>query len=115
MLFFTSVDDPEKYWKILIDGKVFYEPITSTKPRRRYSDKFKDPGFIAREKCRKIEVLRRNETSELEQRIERMKEGIRKCVEIMNESSGKSIEEIYNTFGLKRFNLSDNESESDES
>ncbi|KAF7683776.1 hypothetical protein TCON_1026 [Astathelohania contejeani] len=106
-MYFTTVENENEYEVIKIDDKIFYKKKlkVSTKPKRRYSDQFKDSSFIQKDIHRKLLMMENFNTKygDLDEKIDEWKNCISKCIEILEKEYGIPAVEIFKIFGLIKY------------
>lgn len=104
-------DDPEKYQKLCVDGKVFYkvkdgEDKVNIEPRkrRRYSDQFRNPLFIQKDVNRKLKMIKqfREKNGDLASLIASWRDCISECISILQNKYGVSPVDAFKAFNLKK-------------
>lgn len=114
MLFFKSIpegESSEDYKEYKIDNKVFFflsKNSTNTTPvKRRYSDQFKDPLFIARDTNRKLNMLMKfkEKYSNIDLITNKCVNCIEECISILKKEYSINPTAIFETFDLEKFGI----------
>lgn len=115
-MFFSKVpegENAENYYEVEVDGRVFYglrQQNSEKKPgvKRRYSDQFKDPLFIAKDTYRKLNMIKqfKRKYKGIEAATKEYTNCIENCICILKKEFSIEPRTIFQSFDLKHLGIS---------
>ncbi|KAG0439147.1 hypothetical protein DMUE_2632 [Dictyocoela muelleri] len=106
MFFKTPPDQP--FEKIIIDNKTFYKLIKQ-KPKRRYSDQFKQKNEY--ETFRKLKIVQKHRNIDFDSKIDKWKNCIDKCIQIFKNEFNFPVIELFKVFELEKYGFKEDDYE----
>jgi len=103
-----GVENKSNYQEIKVDDKTFYQEKPPSRPRKRYSDQFKDPRYKNKELFKKLSIIKNFQLKfgDIRRETEKWTSKMIECLRIARDSHGADVEELYKAYNMKGLGFS---------